>query len=172
MAVFDELNFLEMFFRQLTESSQMTVESLYQMVQHASSVLTRMYVLASCVCQVAHKRPRYLLTTAGAVYIRSKESPASEVLYDILGMVKSVQYPTRGLFLRYYVCQKSRSLLPDEGSEYMVYVAQVRDMARYAGWIGRKNKDHAVLLEQSWLVRLMQSTVCSALCRPIPLPTQ
>ena len=29
-----------------------------------------------------------------------------------------VQHPTRGLFLRSYLCQVSRGLLPDTGSEY------------------------------------------------------
>ena len=32
--------------------------------------------------------------------------------------VPQVQHPTRGLFLRSYLCQVSRSLLPDTGSEY------------------------------------------------------
>lgn len=29
-----------------------------------------------------------------------------------------MQHPTRGLFLRAYLCQQARSLLPDTGSEY------------------------------------------------------
>ncbi len=31
---------------------------------------------------------------------------------------RQVQHPTRGLFLRSYLCQVSRGLLPDTGSEY------------------------------------------------------
>ena len=34
------------------------------------------------------------------------------------GGALQVQHPTRGLFLRSYLCQVSRSLLPDTGSEY------------------------------------------------------
>ncbi len=31
---------------------------------------------------------------------------------------QGVQHPTRGLFLRAYLCQRAKGLLPDTGSEY------------------------------------------------------
>jgi hypothetical protein len=40
------------------------------------------------------------------------------VLKDLVEMTKGVQHPTRGLFLRAYLCQASRRLVPDTGSPY------------------------------------------------------
>lgn len=88
---------------------------------------------------------RYLLCTVGSCFIRSKEAHAKDILKDLVEMCKGVQHPTRGLFLRSYLCQVdhlpcgswlrldigrhyqqtrtqciqvSRGLLPDAGSEY------------------------------------------------------
>ncbi len=51
---------------------------------------------------------RYLLCTVGAVYIRSREAPAKDILKDLVELCKGVQHPTRGLFLRAYLCQVRR----------------------------------------------------------------
>lgn len=61
---------------------------------------------------------RYLLITVGSVYIASKMAPARDILKDMVEMVKGVQQPTRGLFLRYYLSQKTKDKLPDLHSEY------------------------------------------------------
>ena len=61
---------------------------------------------------------RYLLCTAGSVYIKSKEAPAKDVLKDLVEMCRGIQHPLRGLFLRSYLSQVSRDKLPDIGSEY------------------------------------------------------
>lgn len=55
---------------------------------------------------------------AGACYIRGSEAPAKLVLRDVVEMCKGVQHPTRGLFLRAYLVQAMRGLLPDTGSPY------------------------------------------------------
>ena len=44
---------------------------------------------------------------AGACYIRSRQAPAKAILRDCAEMCKGVQHPTRGLFLRAYLCQAS-----------------------------------------------------------------
>jgi hypothetical protein len=54
-------------------------------VQHAGNILPRLY----------------LLITVGAVYIKSKEGAAKDVLKDLVEMSKGVQQPIHGLFLRY-----------------------------------------------------------------------
>ncbi len=64
-------------------------ESLYELVQHAGNVLPRLY----------------LMCTVGTCFIRSKEGFAKDVLRDLAEMCKGVQHPTRGLFLRSYLCQ-------------------------------------------------------------------
>lgn len=102
MIVFDELRFLEMFFADVHRKGHTNVVKLYEMVQHAGNVLTRLY----------------LLITVGSVYIQSKEAPAKDILRDMVEMVKGVQQPTRGLFLRYYLVQKTKDKLPDTASDY------------------------------------------------------
>lgn len=48
---------------------------------------------------------RYLLCTVGACFIRAKEAHAKDILKDLVEVCKGVQHPTRGLFLRSYLCQ-------------------------------------------------------------------
>ena len=101
MEVFDHLSFLEMFIMTAHRVGTPMAE-LYQMVQQAGNVLTRMY----------------LLITVGAVFIKSKKAPAKDILADLVEMTKGVQQPMRGLFLRYYLSQKTKDKLPDTHSEY------------------------------------------------------
>jgi len=58
------------------------------------------------------------MITAGSVYIKSQQAKAKDVLADLLEMVKGVQHPQRGLFLRYFLAQKCKDKLPDVGSQY------------------------------------------------------
>ena len=70
---------------------------LYESVQYAENILPRLY----------------LMTTVGSAYIQSKEIQTKEVLKDLLDMVKGVQHPMRGLFLRYYLLKMMKDYLPD-----------------------------------------------------------
>ncbi len=56
------------------------------------------------------------MVAVGCLYIKSKEASAHDILKDLVEMCKGVQHPTRGLFLRSYLCQRSRSVLPDTSS--------------------------------------------------------
>lgn len=60
----------------------------------------------------------YLMVTVGAPFVRSKEVPASLVLKDLVEMCRGVQHPTRGLFLRSYLCQMAKGILPDRGGAF------------------------------------------------------
>jgi vacuolar protein sorting-associated protein 35 len=107
MRVCDELHHLEAYFASICASSDdagggQSVVDLYQQVQHCGNVLPRLYLLA----------------TVGAVYIRSKEAPAKDILKDLVEMTKGVQHPTRGLFLRSFLSQQTKDKLPDTNSEY------------------------------------------------------
>lgn len=101
MEVFDQLGFLEMYFSSLQRSG-MHLSRVYEAVQLTGNVLPRCY----------------LMVTAGAVYIKSGQGRAKDVLGDLLEMVKGVQHPQRGLFLRHYLAQKTKDKLPDAGSPY------------------------------------------------------
>ena len=102
MKVCDELMYLEMFFREQTESGKEDIVSLYQRVQNCGNVLPRLYLLF-CV---------------GGIYIKSKQSVCKDILKDMVEMGKGVQHPMRGLFLRNYLSTISKDKLPDKGSDY------------------------------------------------------
>ncbi|KAL4440093.1 hypothetical protein ABPG75_003094 [Micractinium tetrahymenae] len=102
MQACDELRNLEVFFREEAAKGRSHAE-LYDLVQHAGNIVPRLY----------------LLCTAGACYIRGPAgAPAKLILRDVVEMCKGVQHPTRGLFLRAYLVQVMRGLLPDTGSQY------------------------------------------------------
>lgn len=58
------------------------------------------------------------MVAVGCLYIKSSPVKSRDILKDLVEMTKGVQHPTRGLFLRAYLCQRSRGLLPDTGSVY------------------------------------------------------
>lgn len=63
---------------------------------------------------------RYLLITVGAVYIKAKEASRRDILKDLVEMCRGVQHPLRGLFLRNYLLQSTRNMLPDTNEEEQV----------------------------------------------------
>jgi vacuolar protein sorting-associated protein 35 len=101
MMTFDELAFLENHFIEEQKKGR-KMSDLYESVQHAGNIIPRLY----------------LLITVGSAYIRTKEAPVKLILKDLLDMVKGVQQPIRGLFLRYYLLKMMKDKLPDEGSEF------------------------------------------------------
>jgi vacuolar protein sorting-associated protein 35 len=60
----------------------------------------------------------YLLITVGAAYVKTREAPVKLILKDLLDMVKGVQQPTRGLFLRFYLMKMMKDILPDKDTPY------------------------------------------------------
>jgi hypothetical protein len=58
------------------------------------------------------------MVAVGCLYIKASPPKSRDILRDLVEMTKGVQHPTRGLFLRAYLCQRSRGLLPDAGSPY------------------------------------------------------
>lgn len=101
MKVLDELRELEEYFSSLQKSGQKIVE-IYEKVQACSQILPRLYLLC-CV---------------GGVYIDSREAPAKDILKDLVEMIKGIQHPTRGLFLRNYLSHVTKNRLPDVGSPF------------------------------------------------------
>lgn len=59
--------------------------------------------------------PRYLLITVGVVYVKSFSQSRRDILKDLVEMCRGVQHPLRGLFLRNYLLQCTRNVLPDDG---------------------------------------------------------
>ena len=52
------------------------------------------------------------MITVGIVYIKSKESPCKDILFDLVEMCRGVQHPLKGLFLRNYLLSSTKELLP------------------------------------------------------------
>ncbi|CAL2032311.1 unnamed protein product [Caenorhabditis brenneri] len=71
--------------------------NLYECVQYASAIIPRLY----------------LLVTIGGVFIKCGLGSRKEILKDLVEMCRGVQHPLRGLFLRNYLMQCTRSVLPD-----------------------------------------------------------
>ncbi|XP_039269213.1 vacuolar protein sorting-associated protein 35-like [Styela clava] len=100
MAVCDELRHLEL---HLSEEFQQgrVIADLYELVQYAGDIIPRLY----------------LLVTVGVVYIKAKPSSSRVILKDLVEMCKGVQHPLRGLFLRNYLLQCTKNVLPNASSE-------------------------------------------------------
>ncbi|KAL6064706.1 Vacuolar protein sorting-associated protein 35 [Balamuthia mandrillaris] len=114
MAAFNELRHLESFLAEERQKGKKMSE-LYEVVQYAGNILPRLY----------------LLITVGSIYIKSKEAPAKDVLRDLVEMCRGVQHPTRGLFLRNYLSEMSKDMLPDTGGEYEGEGGTVKDSVSF-----------------------------------------
>lgn len=68
---------------------------LYQLVQYTGNIVPRLY----------------MMITVGTSYLKVPGAPREELLKDMIEMCRGVQNPIRGLFLRYYLSQKTKELL-------------------------------------------------------------
>jgi vacuolar protein sorting-associated protein 35 len=112
--IFDEMQYLEGYFKEEYRRGR-KIKDLYDAVQQASSIIPRLY----------------LLITVGSVYIESQQVPATEIMCDLLQMVKGVQNPLRGLFTRYYLLKMIKDKLPDVGNEYEGEKSQMADTLKF-----------------------------------------
>ncbi|KAI8759591.1 vacuolar protein sorting-associated protein 35 [Biomphalaria glabrata] len=96
MAISDELRHLEMYLVDEFQKGR-KVADLYELVQYAGNIVPRLY----------------LLITVGTVYIKSNELSRKDILKDLVEMCRGVQHPLRGLFLRNYLLQCTKNVLPD-----------------------------------------------------------
>ncbi|XP_069112436.1 vacuolar protein sorting-associated protein 35-like [Argopecten irradians] len=96
MAISDELRHLELYLVDEFQKGR-KVADLYELVQYAGNIVPRLY----------------LLITVGVVYIKSNELSRKDILKDLVEMCRGVQHPLRGLFLRNYLLQCTKNVLPD-----------------------------------------------------------
>uniref|UniRef100_A0A6M2DK37 Vacuolar protein sorting-associated protein 35 n=1 Tax=Xenopsylla cheopis TaxID=163159 RepID=A0A6M2DK37_XENCH len=96
MAVTDELRHLEIYLLDEFQKER-KVDDLYELVQYAGNIVPRLY----------------LLITVGLVYIKTNSCLKRDLLKDLVEMCRGVQHPLRGLFLRNYLLQCTRNILPD-----------------------------------------------------------
>lgn len=99
--IFDSLSLLSSY---LTDNHPKFhhLADLYELVQYAGNVVPRLY----------------LMITVGTSYLKCTDSPREEILKDMIEMCRGVQNPMRGLFLRYYLSQRTKQLLPEYALEF------------------------------------------------------
>ncbi|KAI7854663.1 vacuolar protein sorting-associated protein 35 [Circinella umbellata] len=96
MAIFDAMRHMTVFLMEAHNTDRHHLADLYELVQYAGNIVPRLY----------------LMITVGSVYMSTPDAPVREVMRDMMEMVRGVQHPTRGLFLRHYLSGMSRDNLP------------------------------------------------------------
>lgn len=71
---------------------------LYELVQYAGNIVPRLYMMIA----------------VGTTLMDTESAPKSDLLRDMLEMCRGVQHPIRGLFLRYYLAQRTKNRLPSD----------------------------------------------------------
>ncbi|XP_059480896.1 vacuolar protein sorting-associated protein 35 isoform X1 [Neocloeon triangulifer] len=110
MATTDELRYLEQYLLDEFQKGR-KVTDLYELVQYAGNIVPRLY----------------LLITVGLVYIKTNDSIKKNLLKDMVEMCRGVQHPLRGLFLRNYLLQCTRNILPDIVESDIEHEGTVKD---------------------------------------------
>ena len=101
-AAFDEMQLVINFFQEeITRGRK--VRDVYDSVQQAINLIPRMY----------------LMIAAGALVMENEPKSSGEIIFDLLGMVKGVQNPIRGLFVRYFLLKIIKDKLPDKDNVYL-----------------------------------------------------
>lgn len=110
MAITDELRHLELYLLDEFQKGR-KVTDLYELVQYAGNIVPRLY----------------LLITVGIVYIKTNPCLKRDLLRDLVEMCRGVQHPLRGLFLRNYLLQCTRNILPDNTEDCSTDEGTVKD---------------------------------------------
>lgn len=102
MAISDQLRHLELYLLEEFQKGR-KVPDLYEIVQYFGNIVPRLY----------------LLITVGLIYMKTNKALRQSLMRDLVEMCRGVQHPLRGLFLRNYLLQCVRNILPDsvEGAE-------------------------------------------------------
>ena len=100
--IFDEMLLVEDFFKEEINRGR-KVRDLYDSVQQAKYLIPRLYLMIS----------------AGALVMENEPKSSDEIIFDLLGMIKGVQNPIRGLFTRYFLLKRIKDKLPDKGNKYL-----------------------------------------------------
>lgn len=147
--VSDSLNLLEGYLKDSHPHHHLA--DLYELVQYAGNIVPRLY----------------LMITIGTVYMATPDAPVQEIMKDMIEMCRGVQYPIRGLFLRYYLQQRTKSLLPESHDSIQFVIQNFIEMNKL--WVRlqhqgpskdrlkrTKDREELKILVGSNLVRLSQ----------------
>jgi len=112
--IFDEMQIVENFFSEEIKRGR-KVRDVYDSVQQAVYLIPRLY----------------LMITAGSLVMENEPKSSSEIIFDLLGMIKGVQNPIRGLFVRYYLLKRIKDKLPDKDNVYLKEGGNFDDTLRF-----------------------------------------
>ncbi|ODV76616.1 vacuolar protein sorting-associated protein 35 [Suhomyces tanzawaensis NRRL Y-17324] len=105
MMVFDSLEVLLNHLAQTTQKKKKKdtpyLADLYELVQYSGNIIPRLY----------------MMIMVGTTYMATPGAPTKEIMKDMIEMCRGVQHPIRGLFLRYYLSQRIKDLLPLDNEE-------------------------------------------------------
>ena len=101
-AAFDEMMYFSNFLKDEIKRGRQ-VKDIYESVQQAKFIIPRLY----------------LLITVASLYMEERPKSCRDIIFDLLNMVKGVQNPIRGLFVRYYLLKMIKDKLPDIDNIYL-----------------------------------------------------
>ena len=101
MSIFDIMLNIKNFFAEEISKGRALIE-LYDKVQQAKYAIPRIY----------------LMIIVGSIYMEKVPKSVHVILFDLLGVVKQVQNPVKGLFIRNYLLKMVKDKLPDKGNIY------------------------------------------------------
>ena len=113
-SVFDEMMIVENFMGEEIKRGR-KVRDIYDSVQQAVYVIPRLY----------------LMITAGSLVMENEPKSAEEIIFDLLGMIKAVQNPIRGLFVRYFLLKRIKDKLPDKDNKYIQEGGNFEDTLKF-----------------------------------------
>ncbi|KAI9216823.1 vacuolar protein sorting-associated protein 35-domain-containing protein [Blastocladiella britannica] len=95
---------------QQPQQQRANLAEIYELVQYSPTIVPRLY----------------LMITVAAAYLPVGETPTPAILRDLIDMVRGVQHPVRGLFLRHYLSSMTKDYLPEApGAAIVVPLAAV-----------------------------------------------
>ena len=101
ISVFDIMLNIKNYLKEEISRGRILID-LYDKVQQAKNVIPRIY----------------LMITVGSIYIEKIPKSAHTILFDLLGVIKQVQNPVKGLFARNYLLKMIKDKLPDRDNIY------------------------------------------------------
>ena len=113
-AAFDEMQIVYNFFLEEINRGR-KVRDLYDSVQQAVYLIPRLY----------------LMIAAGALVMEKEPKSSEEIIFDLLGMIKGVQNPIRGLFVRYFLLKMIKDKLPDKDNLYLKEGGKFEDTLKF-----------------------------------------
>ncbi|OBA22673.1 hypothetical protein METBIDRAFT_34528 [Metschnikowia bicuspidata var. bicuspidata NRRL YB-4993] len=102
MAVYDALDTFSRYLLQLHRLKQAKnkdvpfLTDLYELVQYTGNIVPRLY----------------LMIAIGTTCMAVENAATKDIMKDMIEMCRGVQHPIRGLFLRHYLCQRTKDLFP------------------------------------------------------------